>query len=361
MKLSNGIYALAAASLLAACSSTPHWTLRGEIPTDEPVDVVIESLTFNGWQPIDTVTTEASGKFEYEGVPKGYPDIYRLALPGGETAYFPIDSLETISIVKSGDSWRLAGSSSASIITSADSLVNACIASNGVEATLNDSILKRELATILLNDPKSVGAYYIVNKRIGGKSIFDPAKKHDLRMIGAVANAYTASRPDDPRTREISNIYMAGRRATMSVFRSDTLVAEEIGHHELLLYDNKGQQRSLNKVVDDNRLTLLNFTVYGANESPAFNILLNDVYKRHHDAGFEIYQVSVDPDETTWRRAAEALPWITVYSSPVSESANLMKYNVSQIPTSFLINRDGEILERIDDVADISAAVKRHM
>ena len=361
MKFSTSIYALVAAALVAGCSSSPHWTLKGQLQAGEPADVVIESLTFNGWMPADTVTTSSSGNFTYKGEPKGYPDIYRIVTPDGSTAYFPVDSTETVTLDQTANGWRITGSSSAEIITRADSMINASIAANGAQLTLNDSILKRNLTRIFLADPGSIGAYYIVNKRIDGKPLFDPNRRSDLRMIGAVANAYQATRPGTPRAKELYNYFMQGRRTTSNSLPTDTIVAQEIGHYDMTLYDNKGKQVSLSDVVDNNRLTLLNFTVYAADESPAFNIMLNDLYKRYKASGLEIYQVSVDVDETVWRRGASSIPWISVYNSPVNGGENLQNYNVVSLPTVFLIGQNGEIIERITDVEQLTDAVRRNI
>ncbi len=354
--------AMTAVMALGSCSNSAHWTLKGEIPADEPTQVVIETLTFNGWQPSDTVTTDGSGRFKAEGEPKGYPDIYRIVTQSGETAYFPIDSIETISISgeKNSDGtlrWRTSGSFSAAMMTSADSIIAASIAANGREATLSDSLLKRSLASILLSDPASVGAYYIINKRIGGQPLFNPLSRTDLKLIGAVANAYNLYRPENPRTRELAELYVAGRRIVSPVQRPDTIHAVQIGHHEIELYDNNGKLRKLGDEVASNNLTLLNFTAYDLEESPAFNIILNKLYERYHKSGLQIYQVSVDPDELVWRRAAEALPWVTVYNPPVTGTQNLMKYNVTSVPTTFIIDGNGEIVERVDDITKLNERV----
>lgn len=366
MKLYHYIAGVAAIAALGSCSHSPHWTLSGSLPAGTSDNVVIESMTFNGWLPVDTVTVDGSGRFRAEGTPKGYPDIYRLVTASGETAYFPVDSLETVTLTATAGSdgrlvWRSSGSSSASIMTSADSLIAAYVAANGVDAALTDSLLKRELSVYLLTDPSSVAAYYLVNKRLSGQPLFNPLSRTDLRLIGAVANAYSLYKPGNPRTRELTDLFVAAKRAVSPVQRADTLHAVQIGHHEIELYDSKGNIRRLGDEVEAGKLTILNFTAYGAEESPALNILLNDVYERYSGSGLRIYQVCLDPDEPTWRMAAGALPWVSVYNSPVTGATTLMKYNVTAIPTTYLIDSSGEIVERIDDLSKLQAAVARRM
>ena len=79
------------------------------------------------------------------------------------------------------------------------------------------------------------------------------------------------------------------------------------------------------------------------------------------DRGFEIYQVSVDPDEFKWRQSAKNLPWITVYNSSVDGTDNLIRYNVTNLPTAFIINRNGEIAERVNDITKLESTLNKYM
>ncbi|MDE6651333.1 MAG: thioredoxin family protein, partial [Paramuribaculum sp.] len=123
---------------------------------------------------------------------------------------------------------------------------------------------------------------------------------------------------------------------------------------------NKGVKHSLNKVAEDNKVVLLSFTVYGAEASPAYNILLNKVYDNYSKSGLEIYQVSLDEDEYLWKQSAKNLPWITVYNSPADGVQALNNYNIQVLPTTYLIV-NGELVERIADPAQINQIVAKYM
>ena len=108
-------------------------------------------------------------------------------------------------------------------------------------------------------------------------------------------------------------------------------------------------------------MLVLNFTAYTAPESPAFNLELAKVYDQYRERGLEIYQVAIDADEFQWRESAANLPWITVYNTPSDGTAALRNYNVGALPATFVINRDGELVERIDQVNRLGAAVARYL
>jgi alkyl hydroperoxide reductase subunit AhpC len=93
---------------------------------------------------------------------------------------------------------------------------------------------------------------------------------------------------------------------------------------------------------------LIDFTSYGTKESPARNILLAELYEKYKSKGFEIYQISLDTDEHFWKNASVNLPWVCVWDQQSVNSDILRKYNVSEIPTSFIRNREGELVSRIE-------------
>lgn len=85
---------------------------------------------------------------------------------------------------------------------------------------------------------------------------------------------------------------------------------------------------------------------------------LRDLYNKYHAQGFEIYQVSVDPDEHFWKVSTEALPWISVHEENGLQGNSLTLYNVQRIPTYFLIDRNNELQKRDEQVSDLEAEIK---
>ena len=87
-------------------------------------------------------------------------------------------------------------------------------------------------------------------------------------------------------------------------------------------------------------------------------MMLRDLYNKYHAQGFEIYQVSIDPDEHFWKTQTAALPWISVHDDARTDSQVLSQYNVQRIPTFFLIGKDNSVKMRDVQVKDIDAAIK---
>lgn len=360
----KSVVSLAMVTAMWSCRGGNEWTVDGRIEGAEGSLMIVEASDNGRWYPIDSVRIDSAGKFKITHEASGYPDIYRLRL-GDKTLYFPIDSIETVTVVSRADAfdsdYTLAGTPQAEMLMSVDKKLLSVVNTNGVSAIATDTLLKRELGGLLLGDPSGIVSYYIINKRIGGISIFDPSNRNDLRVIGAVANAFNQSRPTDPRTAYLRNLYLSNRTAVRdSSAPVDTVFAREVGVFDIQLHDDKGVLQSLEKVMAKGNVVVLNFTLYSAEKSPEFNRELNKIYEKYHANGLEIFQVAVDTDEYQWRQAAANLPWITVLN-PSSGTRNLLNYNVTDLPTSFVINRRGELIKRVDDVNELDSAVAAAM
>ncbi len=357
----NHLSSLAATAVailtLASCSHSNEWKVEGTIAGADQKEVILEASANGRWYPIDTLNLSSSGKFSGRHLAAGYPDIYRLRLPNSTGAiYFPIDSVETITVEANADnlesSYTIAGTEQAELFMNVENRLRQAGIRTGAAA---DSLLKRDLGQLVLADPSGIVAYYIINKSIAGYPIFDPQDRQDNKLIGAVANAYASQRPNDPRTRYLKNLFLTNRTMT-----GNTVVeAAAVGLFDIDLIDNKGKHQLLSDVANQNKVVLLSFTAYGADESPVYNVALNKLYEQYHQRGLEIYQVSIDADEYLWRETANNLPWVTVYNSPVDGNQYVSKYNVFAIPTLFIIN-NGEIAERITSTADLPAKLARY-
>ena len=141
---------------------------------------------------------------------------------------------------------------------------------------------------------------------------------------------------------------------------TDTLFADVASLIDIKLQDFKGKEHSLSQVASANRVVLLDFTIYQIDIAPSVNKLLNDIYQAYHSRGLEIFQVSLDQDNVAWREAARNLPWITVIDPRSIDSQTVGAYNVMGIPTTFII-RGGEIVERVEDITRLKAAVAKYM
>ncbi|HLW10101.1 MAG TPA: hypothetical protein VKX35_06855, partial [Fermentimonas sp.] len=55
-----------------------------------------------------------------------------------------------------------------------------------------------------------------------------------------------------------------------------------------------------------------------------------------------------------WKTSANNLPWITVRDNRSVNSSLLATYNVRDLPTAFIINREGDIVARVEDLSKLT-------
>lgn len=351
--------AAACCAAISGCVGGNEWRVNGQIEDAGGQTIVLEASRNGRWFAIDSAKLTGSGEFKFAHKAAGYPDIYRLRL-GDKSLYFPIDSIENVTVVSNAGAfdtdYSLSGSESAEMLMHVDRRIREAVAKNGVSSLPKDSLLKRELGGMMLGDPAGIVSYYIINKKVGGVALFNPADKSDNRVIGAVANAFDQFRPNDPRTDYLRQLFLSNRRVSSSA----TLEAPEVSLLEIELYDDKGALQSLGRAAEDNKVVVLSFTVYGSDASAAYNVELNKIYDRYASKGLQIYQVSLDDDEYRWKQSARNLPWITVFNSKTDGVKHLNNYNVQSLPTTFII-AGGEIAERVSDPAELSSAVAKRL
>lgn len=347
---------------LTACNGNKFHidgTLEGASDT---TTLILEQSSNGEWFIIDSVKVSKDGKFSISAEAPEVPSIFQLRL-NDQTIYFPIDSLDHLTITAKlpnfASDFTVSGSEHAEQVMKIDKEAMQFAGGKGTEA--ERQAWKDKLARQIAADPASIVAYYTINKYIDGKPLFDPMNDSDLRFIGAVANAFNSFRPDDPRSEYLKNVLLDGQRRRRVVqASSDTVYAEVASIIDIKLQDYTGKEYSLVDVASRNRVVVLNFTAYAAEFSPQLNKLLNDIYQKYNGQGLAIYQVSLDQDNVVWREAAKNLPWITVLDPLNINSTNVGTYNLSGIPTSFII-RGGEIVERVEDASQLKAAVAKYM
>ena len=180
-------------------------------------------------------------------------------------------------------------------------------------------------------------------------------------MFAAVATSWDTYYPDAERGKNLHNIAIEGMKNVRSIeaSQSRTIDASKIqtsGVIEIALTDNKGQQRKLTDLKG--KVVILDFHVFGQKESPARILALRELYNKYHAQGFEIYQVSLDPDEHFWKQQTAALPWICVRNDGSNETF-LTLYNVRTLPEFFLIDRGNNLVSRSQQIKDVEQEIKK--
>jgi peroxiredoxin len=236
----------------------------------------------------------------------------------------------------------------------------------GIASQRIDTLVERYKREVRMEyiypDPGKPYAYFALFQRLNGVHIFDPTlTRDDIRCFAAVATNLDLFHPEAERTRNIKSIAIKGIKNTRPAQPIDLSALQdkivETSIIDIALPDIDGAIRRLTDLKG--KVVMLDFTVYGHEQSAARVIILRELYKKYADEGFEIYQVSLDSNEHFWKTAADNIPWVCVRDNeaPYSQAANL--YGVRELPTYFLINRANELVKRDVDVKDLETELQQ--
>ena len=211
--------------------------------------------------------------------------------------------------------------------------------------------------------PMRPSSYFALFQTLGNRLIFNPRESEDdIKAFAAVATSWDTYHPNSVRGENLHNIAIQGMRNVRIVRNQMAAQAVEAGKvHEanlidISLLDNQGHTRRLTDLTG--KVVLLDFHVFGSEGSTKRIMQMREIYNKYHARGLEIYQVSLDPDEHFWKTQTAALPWISVRDPQGLQSKNLALYNVSSLPTFFLIDRSNTLQKRDAQIKDLDAELQ---
>lgn len=107
----------------------------------------------------------------------------------------------------------------------------------------------------------------------------------------------------------------------------------------------EGEDVNLEKVINGNRVVLVDFWASWCGPCRAENPYVKAAYEKYHAAGFEIVGVSVDRDEAAWLKAVadDGMNWIQVRDVDNTASTD---YMVQFIPSNFLYDGNGVMIAK---------------
>jgi thiol-disulfide isomerase/thioredoxin len=96
----------------------------------------------------------------------------------------------------------------------------------------------------------------------------------------------------------------------------------------------------------------------------AENPHLVDLYNKYHNRGFEIFSIGIEQNPQAWQRAIarDGMIWPYHTADMKRFDGELAKmFNIHSIPTTFLVNPDGQIIRVSPDPAEIDRILAEKM
>lgn len=209
----------------------------------------------------------------------------------------------------------------------------------------------REMALNLLeeNDSSMVSVYLLNQHVVPGLQLFDPAK--DPEIFFRVDSVLYGLWPESELVLDL-HTFVAGLRNSVTVNTgipsgtpSGTRPAVGSLLPEIALPDPDGDTLALSSMRG--KVVLVDFWAAWCPPCREENPNLVKMYDMYHWLGFDIYQVSLDLRKEEWTEAIRKDRlgrWKHVSDLKYRDSEVVKRFGLTEIPASFLIDREGRVL-----------------
>lgn len=375
-------FAALIALTITACSSGPKFQVKGDISGADGKMLYLEASGLEGIVPLDSTKLKGEGTFSFKQSRPESPEFYRLRIED-KVINFSVDSIETIQIkapyVDFSTAYTVEGSENSNKIKELtlkqialqkkvddllDALRNNRMGHDVFENNLTTLLTKYKedvKVNYIFAAPNTAAAYFALFQKLNNYLIFDPLNnKDDVKCFAAVATSLNNAFPNAVRSKNLYNIVIKGMKNTRQPQAKSLEIPQEkiveTGIIDIALRDAKG---NVHKLTDlKGKVVLLDFSVFQSPAGSTHNLMLRELYNKYAPQGLEIYQISLDADEHYWKTASANLPWVCVRDGNGVYSTNVAVYNVRQVPSIFLINRNNELKLRGEDIKNLEEAVK---
>ena len=359
-RFSNVIRCAAAALLAAAC--TPTAKVEMTLDSAPSSEVVVKLLNITQYEVLDTLKTDASGKFSYKvNVEEGQPEfvyvyykdkrVASLLLEAGDKVNVSADTLGNYTVQGSEESSRLALVEHE--YSAAQKRLQALAAqmetaSDEQMASLRQALAKeyvayyRQCVKYILENSRSLTAVPVLYQNFGPElPVFSQNTDaiHFVNVADSLALAYPQSKYVRALRKE------AERRYGYMELEAKLRTVSPVGFPDIVLPDINAQQVRLSEV--DSKVIMLFFWDPSNANQKMFNLdILESLHNDYHEKGFEIYQVALTTDKAAWAQIVKKqnLPWINVCDRLGAASQYVTTYNIPVLPATYII-ADGELVD----------------
>ncbi len=350
-----------AAALLTSCGSKA--VIEGVVTDAPDSDVIVSLLDVNRYQVLDTVKTDAQGRYTYklemkEGQPEfiylfhGAKRIASLLLQKDDKVKVTSDTLGNYSVTGSPECDRLAEvertqAEFGNKFAATQAQLADMDASSPEAAVLRADLSRQYIAyyrdrvKYVLENSKSLTVVPVLYESIGGT----------LPVFGQTTDAIHFRNISDslktvyPESRYVKALEQEAARRTSYLEMDNRLRnAAEVNYIDIAMPDVKGNTVKLSEVKG--KVVMVYFWASENAEQKMFNLdVVKPVYADYKDKGFEIYAVSLDTDKAKWATTVrnQELDWINVCDGRGSASPVVTTYNVQSIPSLFFLV-DGDLV-----------------
>jgi hypothetical protein len=339
--------------------------------------IVVSKLAVNKLKAVDTLYLKKGHADISLKVNENSPEFIYLESENGKRVSVLLSKGENVSVEldSNGELLNIQGSPESLLLQEVEAAQQTFrMTFDSLSVALNNAVeLGDQAARTRIN--KELGAMYVAYKQKAIKYIY--AHPKSMTLIPVIFHNVTENLPlfseysdailfervyDSLRTKFSGSPYLVSLMSEIekrkNLLQVETFLsnAERTDFPEIILPDVNSQQQHLSALQGN--VILLSFWDPQNDGMKLYNNDLIPIYEKYHSKGFQIYQVAITSDKTDWAiyLKGKPLPWISVCDIANDNSYAAAVYNVSELPSLFLIAKDGTIVSK--NIFDIKALEK---
>jgi len=337
--------------MVFACGGPEKYDISGNIKNMNQVPVTLQKTQNGEWTTLDSGHVE-NGEFSFSGQ-LNHPQMMRLQFgkQRGTVNFFAENSdIQVVGDKDSLQSLQVKGSEIhnqyeqfQSRLDDYNRQMQKAVGEYRKAAQNNNEEAIEKLRNqyqSLANERQDYVEQYVASH---SNSVLSPylTQRHLLSFVGydKLDSLYTGISPEVQQTKYGEAIKE----------RLDVLKRTQVGqpYIDITLPDTSGNSVSLSEYVGEGYV-LLDFWAAWCGPCRKENPNLVEAYEKYHDQGFEIFGVSFDRSKDAWLKAIDRdnITWPQVSDLEYWDSKAGEKYGIRSIPSNFLINGEGKIVEK---------------
>ncbi len=365
---------------LIGCSSKDRAVLNVSVDGAKNAPVVLSLLNINKIEVVDSLSTNEAGKVKFKvKLPHASPNFYYLNYKGKRIASVLLSPKDVVNLTIDtlGNNLTISGSQEAELYVQIIEGINAGqkkfdsltlhlfdFEDNGDDA--NAQRIREELGKLYVKEKQSSVVKLIQNPNsFTNITLLFRQFNENLPLFASltdgiyymqVADSLKKIYPDSPYVKALEK--EAEEFGKSMELREKLRQAGHTAFPDIKMTDVNSNTVELSSLLGHPFILL--FWSTQESSQKMLNAELETIYNKFASKGLEIFSVCCDTDRTYWAQIVKRLPWINVCDGKGSSSEALRNYNVTEIPTLFLFDREGDIVARdLFDLKELEAAISK--
>jgi peroxiredoxin len=355
--------------ILTGCTDKSTIRINGNFKTKDHKKVYLGRIDVDTYVKLDSAKIRRNGNFSFK-LKGSDPEFYEVGVSQTDFVTLLAAPGEKIKLSFTGknfsDEYDVTGSEGTSKLRMLDNMMAQTrrkidslrteydkVSNNPALKAKEDALINEYVQTIkaqrtnsikfILANMNSFASIKALYQRIDDNtSVFSDS--HDLQFFKLVSDTLTFHYPNSKQAKALKRDFEKGlNQMFLARIENAAKNAPEI-KLDPNLKDINGKRVLFSSFKG--KYILLSFWASVSEDCVAENLDFKQLYKIYKSRGFEIYQVSLDQDAETWKKAVkfDELPWISVIEDDPKKAATARLYNVQGIPSNYLYDKLGNII-----------------